>query len=61
MYCACRVLASGDLMPSGVWKVKPTCQVTKLLYMPGLRVQAGGLVCSLAMTGFKCLERRPRS
>ena len=41
MYCACRVLASGDLMPSGAWKVKPSCQVTKLLYIPGLRLEAG--------------------
>ena len=31
IYCACRVLASGDLMPSGIWNVKPSCQVTKSL------------------------------
>ncbi len=26
---------AGYRMPSGIWKVKPTCQVMKLLYMPG--------------------------
>ena len=25
------MLASGARMPSGIWKVKPTCQVMKLL------------------------------
>ena len=29
-------------MPSGIWKVKPTCQVTKLLYMPGFELEARG-------------------
>ena len=55
-----RVLASGDRIPSGIWKVKPTCQVTKLLYMPGLRLEAGVAVCSVGDDRVQGLERGPR-